>query len=619
MRYFVTAVYLILFSILFALWFDQAQAQSYFKGPALIQTPTIVVTSGGTTTLTKDSNTVQVFTGASAQTVRLPDAESIPIGRRFEISNKSGAAISVQDFGNNVIVSLYPAYKTTVVLQSNSDSNGVWVTSYSFADTGAMSQGDIPFADAAGVLTSNIDVLNYDSSSSYITAGVSQIRAIKNTSGTNVQLVAQNNSNTANANSVLLLGVGGTSAGDPQVYFSVSGGSSWKAGVDNSDSDKLKICQTTSDIGTNCFFDMTTAGALTLAGYGAGILHSSSGGAITSSAVSLTADVSGVLPIANGGTNNGSLGVTNGGVIYADGSKLANTGAGSSGQVLVSAGASAPVWTTSTIPSTATAPCTLVANSNNTITCLAATTSNRVLLTTNGTSLSMGQVDLTSQVTGTLPIANGGTNKALTLSAGGIPYFDSDSFEVLSAGTIGKPIVSGGSGAPSFSTLGISGGGTNNASLDTTLGNLVYTDGSKMSTVSIGSTGQVLTVSGGTPLWQSWGGTWTPTVTNGTNMAASTTRQGTYLRSGASVHACFAPDLDPTSTGAADFYFSIPVASNFTSDLIDATGLCDWNGGASNGVCHCNGDSTNDRMYCSMSAASTSNATAWVCVQYVVK
>lgn len=60
----------------------------------------------------------------------------------------------------------------------------------------------------------------------------------------------------------------------------------------------------------------------------------------------LTSGVTGVLPIANGGSNNGSLAVTAGGVIYTDGSKLVNVGAGTSGQLLKSNGASAPTWVT---------------------------------------------------------------------------------------------------------------------------------------------------------------------------------------------------------------------------------------------------------------------------------
>lgn len=54
----------------------------------------------------------------------------------------------------------------------------------------------------------------------------------------------------------------------------------------------------------------------------------------------------GVVAVANGGTNNGSLGVTAGSMFYADGSKIVSMGAGSAGQVPVSAGTGAPTWGT---------------------------------------------------------------------------------------------------------------------------------------------------------------------------------------------------------------------------------------------------------------------------------
>ena len=60
--------------------------------------------------------------------------------------------------------------------------------------------------------------------------------------------------------------------------------------------------------------------------------------------ISLTSSVSGVLPIANGGTNNGDLSVVSGSVLYTDGSKIVtNTPAVSSGQILVASG-TVPVW-----------------------------------------------------------------------------------------------------------------------------------------------------------------------------------------------------------------------------------------------------------------------------------
>lgn len=59
--------------------------------------------------------------------------------------------------------------------------------------------------------------------------------------------------------------------------------------------------------------------------------------------IGLTTHVSGVLPIANGGTNATTT-ATAGGVAYGTGTAYAFTSTGTSGQILTSAGASAPTW-----------------------------------------------------------------------------------------------------------------------------------------------------------------------------------------------------------------------------------------------------------------------------------
>jgi hypothetical protein len=59
--------------------------------------------------------------------------------------------------------------------------------------------------------------------------------------------------------------------------------------------------------------------------------------------VSLTVGVNGTLPIANGGTNSTAT-ATAGGSAYGTGTAFAFTAAGTAGQVLTSAGASAPTW-----------------------------------------------------------------------------------------------------------------------------------------------------------------------------------------------------------------------------------------------------------------------------------
>lgn len=68
--------------------------------------------------------------------------------------------------------------------------------------------------------------------------------------------------------------------------------------------------------------------------------------------------------------------------------------------------------------------------------------------------LSVSNVSLTTEVTGVLPLANGGTNKNMTAVAGGIVYTDGDSQEVTAAGTSGQVLTSNGSGAPTWTTVG---------------------------------------------------------------------------------------------------------------------------------------------------------------------
>lgn len=73
------------------------------------------------------------------------------------------------------------------------------------------------------------------------------------------------------------------------------------------------------------------------------VLHGNAAGLPTYGAVALGTDVSGVLPIANGGTNASTLGAA-GSVAYSTGTAYGFSAVGTSGQVLLSNGAGTPTW-----------------------------------------------------------------------------------------------------------------------------------------------------------------------------------------------------------------------------------------------------------------------------------
>lgn len=68
----------------------------------------------------------------------------------------------------------------------------------------------------------------------------------------------------------------------------------------------------------------------------------------------------------------------------------------------------------------------------------------------SGTLTNTTGLPLTTGVTGTLPIANGGTNSTTTPTAGAVPYGTGTAYAFTLAGTAGQVLTSNGAGAPTW-------------------------------------------------------------------------------------------------------------------------------------------------------------------------
>jgi hypothetical protein len=112
--------------IVFACIYADAQNSTFIQGSTLIESVSVIVSSAGTTTLTSSSNTNQQVTGSTTQTLKLPDATTLSLGRVFSIVNQSSGAVAVQDGSAGALLSISGGDGARVVLTNKSTAAGVW-------------------------------------------------------------------------------------------------------------------------------------------------------------------------------------------------------------------------------------------------------------------------------------------------------------------------------------------------------------------------------------------------------------------------------------------------------------------------------------------------------------
>ncbi|MBS1902107.1 MAG: hypothetical protein JSS75_00185 [Bacteroidetes bacterium] len=241
-------------------------------------------------------------------------------------------------------------------------------------------------------------------------------------------------------------------------------------------------------------------GTINVAAFGTGIVHSSSTGDLSSSPVSLTADVSGILPPANGGTgvNNGSNTITLGGNMSTGGT-FSTTGTFSSGGNFSTTGtfSTGGNFSTSNAFTTTTGPITLNAFDAG---------GSNVTLPASGTLLAAGGAGSFSTLTSTGNSTIGTSSSATNNSFGTGANANSVINTIGSTGTGSMTTINGGVTLGALNTAGVVHTDASGVLSTTLIVNADITNGTianaklANSSITFGSTGSTLTSSGSVSL-----------------------------------------------------------------------------------------------------------------------
>lgn len=296
------------------------------------------------------------------------------------------------------------------------------------------------------------------------------------------------------------------------------------------------------------------------------VLHGNASGAPTFGPVSLTADISGILPLANGGTN-AALTASNGGLVYSSGSALAIlAGTATAGQIPRSGANAAPSWSTATYPATAAAGTILNAGSANVISATATPT----LGANGGTG---GQITLNGATSGSAVIRVGAAAGTGTI------------FQVPATnGTNLHPLVTDGSGVTSWGGPAL----TSSTGTLTIANGKTFTANSTLTTAGVD--GKTLTVNNSITLAGTDATTWTGPSTNATlaalNIASQTVTGGAIvttqsLSTGSFTVDCGSRPIQSITNGGAftitapanDGYCVVKVTNNASAGTISFSGF----------------------------------------------
>jgi hypothetical protein len=199
-----------------------------------------------------------------------------------------------------------------------------------------------------------------------------------------------------------------------------------------------------------------------------------------------------------------------------------------------------------------------------------------------GVAPAWGKIGLTTHVSGTLPVGNGGTGTATAFTAGSV-------------------VFAGASGVYSQDNSNFFWDAAN-----IRLGIDIATPACALDVVGGIQTSRTGVTAPAATDGNVFSGTYTPSLTNTTNVAASSAGVAQYMRVGNVVTVSGQVDIDPTAAGDTVMGVSLPVASN-----INAQTNCGGTFAVLSGIVvqggSIYGDSANDRVTFRMAATDTAN------------
>lgn len=137
---------------------------SFFKNGVLIERAATTATAAGTTTLTASSLKFQQFTGVTTQSVKLPDATTLQVGRSFTIQNRSTGLITVLLNDSSIFTFVIPGSERTFQTTNVGSTNGTWdATTSAHGSDSPLKMGQSAVPDAK---------LNFSSNTKFLLDGI---------------------------------------------------------------------------------------------------------------------------------------------------------------------------------------------------------------------------------------------------------------------------------------------------------------------------------------------------------------------------------------------------------------------------------------------------------------